>query len=105
MSWNVGRWIQCYLDQREFSICECALRGCECSLVMIFFLDLNLVISGKVVHEGKDFMPGACINDLIDEECWEVVFRTGPIQIKEVYTNADGTYFLFMGTRFETQVV
>ena len=58
------------------SICECAPRGCECSLVMILFLDMDLVISGKAIHEGKDLMSGARINNLIDEGCWEVVFGT-----------------------------
>ena len=61
------------------SICECAPRGCECSLEMIFFLNLDLVISGKPIHEGKDLMSGACIDNLIDEGCWEVVFGTFPI--------------------------
>ena len=38
-------------------------------------------------------MSSACIDDLIDEGCWEVVFRTGPIQIAKVCTNMDGTLF------------
>ena len=49
------------------SICECAQRGCECSLLMIFFLDLNLVIFEKSGYEGKYSMFGACIDNLIDE--------------------------------------
>ena len=61
------------------SISECAPRGCECSLVMIFFPDLDLVISRKPVHEGKDLMSGACIDNMIDEGCWELVFGTHPI--------------------------
>ena len=83
----------------HYSICECAPQGCECSLVMIFFPNLNLVISGKSVHEGKDIMSGTCIDDLIDEWCWEVVFGTRPIQIAEVCTNVDGTLFLIHGNR------
>ena len=63
----------------HYLICKCAPRGCECSLVMIFFLDLNLVISGKAIHEGKYLMFGTCIDNLIDEGYWEVVFRTNPI--------------------------
>ena len=65
----------------HYSICECAPWGCECSLVTIFFLDMNLVISGKAIHEGKDLMSDARINNLIDEGCWEVVFGTCPIYI------------------------
>ena len=61
------------------SISECTPQRCERSLVMILFLDLNLVISGKSIHEGKDLMSSACIDNLIDEGCWEVVFGTRPI--------------------------
>ena len=61
---------------------------------MILFPDLNLVISGKVIHEGKDLMYSACIDNLIDEGCWEVVFGTCPIEIVEVCAKVDGTLFL-----------
>ena len=61
------------------SVCECAPWGCECRLIMVFFPDLDLVISRKTVHEGKGFMFGACIDDLINERCWEVFFGTCPI--------------------------
>ena len=83
----------------NYSIGECAPRGCECSLVMILFLDLNLVISGKFIHEGKDLMSGACIDDLIDEGCWEVLFGTHPIYIMEFYVNVDGTLFFIHGNK------
>ena len=63
----------------HYSMSECAPQGCECSLITIFFLDLDLVISGKSVHEGKYLMSGACIDNLIDEGCWEVVFGTRTI--------------------------
>ena len=66
---------------------------------MILFLDLNLVIYEKIVHEGKDLMSDAYVDDLIDEGCWEIVFGTCPIYIVEVYANADGTLFFIHGNR------
>ena len=81
----------------HYSIGECAPWGCECSLVMIFFLDLDLVISRKPVHEGKYLMSGACIDNMIDEGCYEVVFGTHPIQIMEVYANVDGNLVFIHG--------
>ena len=81
------------------SVRECAPWGCECSLVMILFLDLNLVISGKSIHEGKDLMSGTCIDNLIDEGCSKVVFGTLPIEIVEVCTNVDGTLFFIHRNR------
>ena len=84
-------------------ICECAPWGCECHLIMVFFLDLDLVISRKTVHEGKEFMSGACIDDLIDEGCWEVVFGTRPIEVAEVCANMNGTLFFIHGNRIRNQ--
>ena len=87
------------------SICEGAPWGCECALVMIFFSDLDLVISRKSVHEGKDLICGACINNLIDEGCGKVVFETHPVEVAEVCAKQMVPYFLFTGTGLETQVV
>ena len=44
-------------------------------------------------------MFGACINNLIDEGCWEVVFGTCPIEIMEVCANVDGTLFFIHRNR------
>ena len=44
-------------------------------------------------------MSGACINNLIDEGCWEVFFGTRPIEVMEVYANANGTLYLIHGNR------
>ena len=38
-------------------------------------------------------MFGACIDDLVDERCGEVVFGTCPIEIAEVCANVNGTLF------------
>ena len=74
---------------------ECAPWGCECHLIMVFFLDLDLVISRKSVHEGKGLMSSACIDYLIDEGCREVVFGTCPIEIMELCAHANGTLFFY----------
>ena len=60
---------------------------------MIFFPDMDLVISGKATDEGKYLMFGACIDDLIDEGCWEVVFGTLPIEVAKVCANVNVTLF------------
>ena len=83
----------------NYSTFKCAPRGCKSSLVTILFLDLNLVISRKSIHEGKDFMSGTCIDNLIDEQCGEIVFGTCPIEVAKVCANADGTLFLIYGNR------
>ena len=75
------------------AIRECAPWGCEFHLVTVFFPDLDLVVSGKTVHEGEALMFGACVDDLVNEQCGEVFFRTCPINIMEVCANANGTLF------------
>ena len=44
-------------------------------------------------------MSDACIDNLINEGCWEVVFGTCPIEIAEVCENVDGTVFFIHGNR------
>ena len=78
---------------------ECAPWGCECRFVMVFFLDLDLVVPEKNVHERKGFMSSACIDDLVNEQSGEVVFGTCPIKIVEVYANVNGTLFFIHGNR------
>ena len=40
-----------------------------------------------------------CINDLIDEGCWEVVFGTRPIDVMAVCAKANGTLFFIHGNK------
>ena len=42
-------------------------------------------------------MSSACIDNLIDEGCWEVVFGTRPIEVVEFYENMNGTLFFNHG--------
>ena len=100
--WKVALAFQ---DKGHDLIRKCAPWGCECHLIMVFFLDLDLVISRKTVHEGKVLMSSARIDDLVDERCGEVIFGTCPIEVMKVYANTNGTLFLFTGTGLETQVV
>ena len=72
---------------------------------MIFFLDLDLVISKKSIHEGKDLMSSACIDNMIDEGCGK--FSLGHAQFiswKSMQTWMV-PYFLFMGIGLEAQVM
>ena len=42
-------------------------------------------------------MSSACIDNLINEGCWEVVFGTRPIEVMKVCANANGTLFFIHG--------
>ena len=67
--------------------------SCESSLVLVLFLDLNLVITRKTIHERKDFVVGTCINDLVSEHSVEFLFGTCQIEVTEVSTGMNGTSF------------
>jgi hypothetical protein len=43
--------------------------------------DLDLVIARKFIHEGKDFMTGTCIDDLVNEGSGDVVFGTTLVEV------------------------
>ena len=81
------------------SIGECAPWGCECCFVTVFFFYLDLVVTGKSIHQGEGLMSGACIDDLVDEWCGEVVLGTCPIEIMEFYANTNSTLFFIHGNR------
>ena len=66
---------------------------------MVLFLDLDLVVARKSVHEGEGLMFSSCIDDLVDERGGEVVFGTCPIKIAEVCANANGTLFFIHGNK------
>ena len=44
-------------------------------------------------------MSDTCVDDLINEGCWEVVFGTFPIEIMKVYANVNGTLFFIHGNK------
>ena len=44
-------------------------------------------------------MSDACIDNLIDEGCWEVVFGTCPIEVTKVGADVDGTLFFIHGSK------
>ena len=58
-----------------------------------------MVIARESVHEGESLVAGAVINDLIDEECWKVVFGTCIIEIAKVCADVDSALFLVDGYR------
>ena len=74
-------------------------QGYEFYLITVFFLDLDLVVVEKYVHEGEGLMSGACIDDLVDERGGEVVLGTCPIEIMKFYVNTNGTLFFIHGNK------
>ena len=74
-----------------------APRGSESGFVLIFFADMDLVITRKSIHEVKDFMTGTSVNDLVNKQSGEFVFGKIQIQFTEVSIDANGTLFFIDG--------
>jgi hypothetical protein len=81
------------------TICKRTPRGNECGFVLISWVDLNLVIARKSVHKGKSLMVGAVINNLINEQRWEVVLGTCIVEIVKIGANANRSLFFVDGYR------
>ena len=86
-----------FKGKRHNFICKCAPRGCESFLVLVVFPDLNLIITGKTIHERKYFMASASIIDLVNEQSGEVVFGTCQVQVTEFSIDMNGTLFFVNG--------
>ena len=74
-------------------------RGNECGLILIDWVNLDLVIARESIHKGKSLVVGAVIDNLIDERRWEVVLGTCIIEIAKVGANANGALFFVDGYR------
>ena len=53
--------------------------GSKGSFVLVFLLDLDLIVSGKTIHEREDFMPHTRIDELVNKWRGEIVFGTGAV--------------------------
>ena len=70
-----------------------ALGGSKSGFVLIFFADMDLVITRKTIHEGKYFVASTRINDLVNEWSGKVVFGKFQIQVTKFSTDVNGTLF------------
>ena len=77
----------------------------EHGLILVLRLNLYLIISRKVIHEGKNLTTHTLIKYLLNKWCGEIVLRTSTIQITEISTYVIAPYFLSTGMGFETHFV
>ena len=88
-----------FYAKRHDTIHKSAPGGSESGFVLLFFTDMNLVITRKTIHERKYFVAGTGINGLVNEQSGEVFFGTCQIQVTEVNTYANGTIFFINGNK------
>jgi hypothetical protein len=62
--------------------------------MLVLRSDIDLIIAGKSIHEGKDFTTGTVIDDLVNERGWKIVLWTSFVDIPIINTNAYTTTFL-----------
>jgi len=79
--------------KRELLISKSAPWTDKSGLVLITGGNIDLVIPRETVHKGVHFTSVTLVNELIDEWCGEVIFRTGPIDVMIIDTNSNDTLF------------
>ena len=74
--------------ERKFSVGESTPRTNKSRFVLVLRSDIDLIIAGKSIHEGKNFTAGTIIDDLVDERGWKIVLQTSFVDILIINTNA-----------------
>lgn len=74
---------------------ECAPRHNESSFILILLADLDLIIALKTIHEGKDLISGANVNDLIIKESGIIIHWPCLVEIVETMNTLMFPHFLF----------
>jgi hypothetical protein len=80
-------------DERHDTIHKSAPGGSECGFALIRWVNLSLVVAKETIHEGKNLVTSALIDNLVDKGHWKVVFGIGLIAIAKVHTDADSALF------------
>lgn len=61
--------------------------------MLIFWFNLDLIITGEIIHEGEYLTISAFIDDLNNGRDWEVIFWMNMVQISIINTEKNGTMF------------
>ena len=85
--------------KRNFLICKGSPRTNKCSLMLVLRFNLYLIIPKKAVHKGKNLASCTLIQNMINEWCGKVIFRTCPVQVSKVSSYSDGYLLLINQNR------
>lgn len=67
--------------KREFLVSECDPWINKSSFRLVLWVDIDLIIAEKTIHEREYFTYGTCINNLVDKWSRIIVFLTSLINI------------------------
>jgi len=67
----------------------------EGSLVLIFWVHLDLIVPRVGIHEAEKFVVRCCVDHLVYARQWEAIIGIGFIQIDEVDADSPLSVFLF----------
>ena len=73
----------------HFLIGEGAPRANKSGLMLIFWLDLDLIVAEESIHKGEDFISRTIIQDLINERRRIIVLGIGLVQISKISTDTN----------------
>jgi hypothetical protein len=71
--------------------------GSKRGFILICWMDLDLIVAGEPIHEGKILMADIVIDNLVDERGWKVVLGTSMVEIVKFSADANSALFFVKG--------
>ena len=74
--------------KRDAAVGKCPKGTCKCSLLLVFGVHWDLVISWITIQKAIIFVPSQTLHHLINKWKWKMIFPGGSVQFLVVYTNS-----------------
>jgi hypothetical protein len=66
-------------------------------VVLIYWMDLDLIVARETIHEGQSLMACTIIDNLVDERYGEFVFGTSMVEIMKIGADMNNALFFVNG--------
>ena len=97
--------VKIFQTKWEFAISKSSPWEYICDFILISREYVYLIVARKSIHEGKNFIFGTIINNLVDRQSWIIVVGTSFINISVINTYLNNFFSLLTTTIFDTQLV
>jgi hypothetical protein len=85
--------------ERHFHVCKHTPRKNKCFIFLVLRMDLDLIIARESIHKGKYLTSNTLVNNIINEGCREVVYKTRFIQICKLHGHMNSSLLFIHGNR------
>jgi hypothetical protein len=71
--------------------------GSKSGFILIWEMDLDLIVAGEPIHEGKILVSGTFIDNLVDGRGWKGVLGTCMVEMEKIGVDANSALFFVNG--------